>query len=113
MTISFEQVVAEVDVSGIELRRWISERWLLPTEQDGRFAFDDVDLARARLIVELRQDLSVNDEAVPVILQLLDQVYELRRALGDLHQAIETLPAPMRRQIDANLRGDGSGASAS
>lgn len=104
MTISFEQVVAEVEISQGDLRRWITERWVLPIEQDGGFQFDEVDLARVRLIAELRDDLAVNDEAVPVILQLLDQVYELRRRLSELQQAIERLPEGARGQIDRQLR---------
>lgn len=104
MTISFEQVVTQVEVSRGDLTRWIRERWVLPIEQDGGYLFDEVDIARVRLIAELRDDLAVNDEAVPVILQLLDQVYELRRTLGELRQAIAQLPETARGQIDETLK---------
>lgn len=104
MLLSVEEMVVEVQVSRAELERWIAERWVLPVEQEGRFLFDEVDRARARLIAELRGDLAVNDEAMPVILRLLDQVYELRRALGELRGAIEQLPEASREQIEALLR---------
>ena len=37
-----------------------------------------------RLILELREDMAVNEEALPVVLSLLDQLYELRRRLREM-----------------------------
>ena len=82
---------------------WIEQNWVLPVKQDGVYHFDDADLARARLIAELHRDLEVNDEAMPVVLRLLDQVYSLRKALGDLNQAIKALPEESRAQLRAEL----------
>ena len=50
-------------------------------------AFSEGDLARAKLIRDLIQDLGVNDEGVGVILNLLDQLHGLRRTLADLLQS--------------------------
>jgi chaperone modulatory protein CbpM len=70
------------------LETWIEAGWLLP-QQDGRVRdFSDVDLARAQLIVDLRQ-LGVNDEGIPVILDLVDQLHGLRRMLRELLAAIQ------------------------
>jgi chaperone modulatory protein CbpM len=38
-------------------------------------------MARACLIRDLQRDLGVNEEAIPVILDLLDQLHGLRRVL--------------------------------
>src|ERR1700754_2456801 len=46
--------------------------------------FSDIDVARARLIGDLRGDLGVNDEAVPVVLDLIDQIHGLRRLVREL-----------------------------
>jgi chaperone modulatory protein CbpM len=46
--------------------------------------FSDVDLARAQLIRDLREDLGVNDEGVAVILHLLDQMHGLRGSMQGL-----------------------------
>ena len=105
MSFEIETVLAEIGVSRTELVGWIEQRWVLPKEESGGYLFDEIDLARAKLIVELRHDFDVNDEAMPVILQLLDQVYSLRRALGELESAIEHLPDDARRQLDELLRG--------
>ena len=38
-------------------------------------------MARVRLILELRDEFDVNEAALPVVLGLLDQLYDLRRRL--------------------------------
>lgn len=113
MLASFEDVVAEVEVSGGELRAWIARNWILPVEQEGRYFFDEADLARARLIAELHRDLEINEEAMPVVLRLLDQVYGLRRTLSDLNRAIQALPEDARDQLRAELERLAKGAEPS
>ena len=103
MLLSIEQVVAEIEIGRDELRAWVERSWVLPVSREGEYFFDDADLARARLIAELHRDLEVNEEAMPVVLRLLDQVYSLRKALGDLNRAIKTLPEEARAQLRAEL----------
>jgi len=66
-----------------EVEDWILAGWLLPSEE-GEGLLSDIDLARAQLIHDLTANLGVNREGVPVILDLIDQVHGLRRALRDL-----------------------------
>jgi chaperone modulatory protein CbpM len=54
-----------------DLQRWIGEGHVR-------------DVERVRLILELRDVMQVNEEALPVVLSLLDQLYALRRRLRDL-----------------------------
>jgi chaperone modulatory protein CbpM len=70
------------------LEAWIAAGWLIPPQTDPELAFSDVDLARARLIRDLRDDLGVNDEGVSVILHLLDQVHGLRRSMQEVLDAM-------------------------
>jgi chaperone modulatory protein CbpM len=72
------------------LDAWIEERWLLPREHDSGSTFSEVDVARAQLIRDLKQDLGVNDEGIGVILDLLDQLHGLRRTLRDLVSVVRT-----------------------
>lgn len=103
MVWTVEQVVADMEVSEREVNLWIEQHWVLPVEEEGRLLFDEVDRARIQLIVELRRDLEVNDEAIPVVLRLLDQVYGLRRALDELRQGILGLSDEARRELEATL----------
>lgn len=66
----------------------IREHWVRPNAA-GEATLDDEDLARLRLISELQAVFGVNDEAIPVILHLVDQLYyaalrsSLSRSSGD------------------------------
>ena len=67
---------------------WIKEEWLLPREDATGQEFSEVDIARAYLIKDLKQDFGVNDEGIGVILNLIDQIHGLRRRLQDLLQTV-------------------------
>lgn len=103
MVATFKQVIAQVEIADDELNAWIEQRWILPVEEDGRFFFDEADVARVRLVAELHRDLGVNEEAMPVVLGLLDQVYGLRRTLNALHDAIAELPQDLRARVAEEL----------
>ena len=61
------EVEDELSLEGDVLRGWIEQRWIRPTLDEGEPLFDEADMARARLIAELRQDFNVTDEAMPVV----------------------------------------------
>jgi chaperone modulatory protein CbpM len=79
---------AHLDRQTLEV--WIEEEWLIPTRTESDLAFSEADLARAKLIRDLTEDLGVNAEGVGIVLHLLDQVHGLRRAMAEvlnsLHQ---------------------------
>jgi len=104
MMFSLQQVITEVGVTETDLHLWIEQRWVLPQRRDDGFVFDDVDLARARLIRELRVDLMVNEEAIPVVLSLLDQVHALRRTLSRVNSAIDKASPTAKAEIAALLK---------
>jgi chaperone modulatory protein CbpM len=83
---------AQLDRETLEV--WIEEEWLVPSRTATELTFSEMDLARAKLIRDLKQDLGVNDEGVGVILNLLDQIHGLRRALADLLQSVRERSAP-------------------
>ena len=103
MPVTFDELVVTLDIGASELSAWIEQHWVLPVEVDGDLVFDDSDIARVRLIAELRNDLGVNEDAIPVVLRLLDQVYGLRRALAELNEAIHALPESVQDELRAHL----------
>jgi len=70
-------------IDGKILNAWLEAGWLAPRRNDEAAHYLDIDVARARLIKDLK-DLGINDEGVPVILDLLDQLHGLRRVLREL-----------------------------
>ncbi|WP_323035788.1 chaperone modulator CbpM [Pararhodobacter sp.] len=92
-----------------ELRLWVREGWIKPAISDNGPAFDDLDVARIRLVCDLRKDMSLPTDAVPVVLSLLDQIHGLRRELRGLAQAVDTQPSEIRKAIAAAYRAGASG----
>jgi chaperone modulatory protein CbpM len=53
--------------------RFVSFHWVLPVDWQHE-VLDEEDIARVRLICELQHEFGVNDEAIPIILRLIDQL---------------------------------------
>ena len=98
-----EQVCRMTGVRRAELAAWIEERWVLPQASGDDWQFTETDVARVRLILELRRDLRIETETLPVVLSLLDRVYALRRTLRDLCGVLQELPEPSRQTIESKL----------
>ena len=93
---------ARIDPDAIDL--WVDAGWLAPRGASGEWKFSEIDLARTRLIQDLSRDLGVNDEGIPIILGLIDQLHGVRRALGDLLVTLGAQPANARERFAAELR---------
>jgi chaperone modulatory protein CbpM len=65
------------------LRSWAAAGWISIEESDVGAPLSEADEARCNLICDLKHDIGVNDEGIDVILNLLDQIHGLRRALRE------------------------------
>jgi chaperone modulatory protein CbpM len=88
-----------------ELVRWVENRWVLPERRAETWVFHEVDVARVELIFEIRRDFAIDDEAMPLVLSLLDQVYGLRRQMRRLCDAVAAQPDEIRDAIRKALPG--------
>ena len=86
--ISVQEFLVRARLDPRSLEAWIGAGWLIPPQTDPEPAFTDIDLARAQLIRDLREDLGVNDEGISVVLHLVDQVHGLRRSMQQLLAAM-------------------------
>jgi len=95
------------DLEVSELTAWIEQRWVRPESSETElWVFQDIDIARVRLIYDLRRNLDTPEETIPVLLSLLDHVYELRRKLRAVAHALEDQPPEVRASILAILGDD-------
>ena len=95
------------DLETVELTAWIERRWVEPEAgAGGVWVFQEIDVARVRLIYDLRRDMAVAEDTVPLVLSLLDQIYELRGQLKAMTRAVDALPEPVRTQILTTLARD-------
>lgn len=96
-----------LDITGLDeatLEIWLASGWIVCEGEGKARTFAHIDVARARLIHDLRNRLAVNDEAVPVVLDLVDQIHGLRRAMHGMLHAVCKQPDHIRADILAALR---------
>jgi chaperone modulatory protein CbpM len=71
------------------LDQWVEIGWLMAHGNSAGQRFSDVDLARACLIRDLR-NLGVNDDGIPIVLDLVDQLHGLRYVLREVLLTIKS-----------------------
>jgi chaperone modulatory protein CbpM len=100
-----DAVVALIgDLDTIELTGWVERGWVQPDAAGEVWEFHEIDVARIRLIRDLRRGMDVGEDAIPLVLSLLDQVYELRGQLRRMLDVVGSQPQEVRAAIVAALR---------
>jgi chaperone modulatory protein CbpM len=99
------------DLPEAELTSWITRGWVLPDPASAaagsaQWEFHDIDIARVRLIHDLHRAMAIDEATMPLVLSLLDQIYDLRSTLREVLQALEAQPAEVRTAVLATLRRD-------
>jgi chaperone modulatory protein CbpM len=84
MTMQAAEFMMHSHLDAPALEAWVEAGWLRPLGSRPEFEFSEIDAARARLIADLRSSLGVNDEAIPIVLDLIDQIHGLRFVLREL-----------------------------
>lgn len=105
MTFDERGVVARIDRLTLrELRLWVREGWVLPIQDARGPVFDEIDVARLRLLCDLRVDMALPADVVPTVLTLIDNLHRTRRDLRRLAEALDEQPSDVRRAIVAAVR---------
>jgi len=100
MALKEEEVVTTIERLSVQrLHRWIRLGWVRPERHEGTAIYHDVDVARVRLLRDLESELEFDEDTVPVVLSLLDQIHGLRSELLSLARAVEEQPSPVRERI--------------
>lgn len=101
-----KDIVERTGIAEIRVRTWVERGWLTPAQSETGWVYTEIDLARCTLIRELNDDMEIDDETVPVVLRLIDQVYNLRRELRTMSKAVEQEPdeviARVRAYVEAS-----------
>jgi chaperone modulatory protein CbpM len=94
------------NLEAAEITTWIEQHWVEPEPAAGGvgdWVFHEIDVARVRLIYDLRYQLDVGEELVPMVLSLIDQVYELRCRLKAVTEAVNAQPPEIRSAVLAAI----------
>ena len=84
------------DLTTIEIIQWVEQGWVVPDTADAGLVFHEIDVARVRLIHDLRRDMEIGEDAIPLVLSLLDQVYELRSRMNAILRALSSQSEDVR-----------------
>jgi chaperone modulatory protein CbpM len=82
-----ELVAAISSLQRSDLEAWIREELVVP-RQAGTLLFTDMECARVRLICTLHYELEIDAGTLPVVLSLVDQLYDTRQRLLSLTAAV-------------------------
>ena len=74
-----------------------------PVLRDNAPGFTDADVARVSLICDLHDRMGLDEEAVPVVLNLVDQIHGLRRELKCMTRAIDEQPNEVRATLRTRI----------
>lgn len=98
-----ETFLLQARITAADMDAYVEAGWIVVRE--GADPFAEADVARVRLIRDLREECGVNDEGVDVALRLLDQLHGTRAALARIADMVRRLPQPLRGELAAALRG--------
>ncbi|MEZ5856298.1 MAG: chaperone modulator CbpM [Hyphomicrobiaceae bacterium] len=104
MMMTQTELVARITrVTSVRIERWVGLGWLRPAQTEAGWQFAAVDAARCELLCDLVDDMGLDEEAIPVVLGLLDQLYSVRHELRILTEAVERQPDAVRQAIKSAL----------
>jgi chaperone modulatory protein CbpM len=87
--ISLDDLVAAIAaLQRSDLEAWIRDELVAPQQEAGKLLFTDMEYARVRLICTLHYELEVGQETLPMVLSLIDQLYDARQRLLSLTAAV-------------------------
>jgi chaperone modulatory protein CbpM len=89
-----------------DLEGWIEAELLLPHRDAATARFTDMDCARVRLICTLYYDLDIVADTLPLVLSLIDQLYDARQRFQALAAAVVQQDATVRMAILAAASGE-------
>lgn len=91
------RMVSDLDQTILETS--LAEHWVVPDWDDDEPNFDDIDIARLRLIVSLKRTCDLDDESMGVVLSLHDQLTGARQQLRAMASAVAQLDGATRAAI--------------
>lgn len=112
MSLTEQMVLTEIRrLTRRDLSLWMREGWVRPAMSEAGPVFDEIDVARLRLLCDLRKEMALPLDAVPVVLTLIDRLHQTRRDLHVLMEALADQPQDVRRAVFDRLRGRAAGGA--
>jgi chaperone modulatory protein CbpM len=91
-----------------DLEAWIREGLVVPRQDAGTPLFSEMECARVRLICTLHYELEIDSDTLPVVLSLVDQLYDTRQRLLSLTAAVAAQDKTVQAAIISAMARDSS-----
>lgn len=82
------EIIESHNLSEVFIYQCIEKEWIVPSDMKNTY-FDQEDISRILLIKDLKEDFGVNDESVPLILYLIDQMHWLKSQVKHLMENLK------------------------
>ena len=87
--ISIDDLITEISaLQRSDLETWISEELIVAQQEAGALFFTEMECARVRLICTLHYEIEIDTDTLPVVMSLIDQLYDTRQRLQSLTAAV-------------------------
>ena len=97
---SEDQAIAAVaSLTRTQLLSFVEAQIIVPLHTQNGVVFRQVDLVRMELLCELTEHFNLNDDALSIIISLIDQLHGTRGELECILQAIKEEPADVRKRL--------------
>lgn len=100
-----ETITTVTRLTRARLTTYVKHEFLHPTRSDAGPVYSAADLARIELICDLVEQFELKDDALGVVLSLIDQLHGVRGELRRIMAAIEAQPEDQQQQILTALKG--------
>ncbi len=95
-----EELIAAIpQLTSQRLTTFIEAEILAPIQSEQGRVFRRIDRARAALACDLADDFDLHEEALSMVLSLIDQLHGVRAELRAVLDALESEPPEVRRRI--------------
>ncbi|MDF3903273.1 hypothetical protein [Paracoccus sp. AS002] len=99
-----ETLEAISDLTPEQLERYIRAGVVVPVQSEQGPLFRDIDLARLSLVVDLAEGYHLDEEALALVLSLVDQLHGLRGDMRAILDAVAREPVETRVRLKAAIR---------
>ena len=87
-----------------DLEFWIREELVTPQQDAETLRFTEMECARVDLICTLHYDIEIDTDTLPVVLSLIDQLYDTRQRLLSLSAAVAAQNTTIQAAIIAAMK---------
>jgi len=101
-----ETITTVTRLTRARLTTYVKHEFLSPTQSEAGPVYSLADLARIELICDLTEQFDFNEDALGVVLSLIDQLHGVRSELRRVMGAIEAQSDAVQSQILAVLNED-------